>query len=80
MKNYIEEFETPNSRWQRMLSACEEGILYCDGYVCQDGRKLYREEYEINIMNEMYGAPSAALRQYFKDTMKEEFLKYWETI
>lgn len=72
--------ESPFNRWTRMENECKEVIYYCDGYICSDESKLYRPDYEIQEMHDKYGDPSPELRQRFKERLKEEYLKYWETI
>lgn len=77
MDSWMEEMETPLDRWARINNECREGICYCDG--CYNNNS-YESKYVLRAMHEKYGDPSPELRQYFKERIKEEFLKYWETI
>lgn len=78
MDSWTEEMETPLDRWVRINSECRDGIYYCDGYYDDDN--TYETKCTLQVMHEKYGDPSPELRQYFKERIKKEFLKYWETI
>ena len=78
--DFITPYDPPWMVWSRAESKWREVILYCDGYVDEDGRQLLREPDEINMIREQYGEPSAELRQMAKNNLKMAFLEYWETI
>ena len=86
MRIWCEALETPYERWERISSRCRKGIWYCDEYMNNT------DQLETDIRSnegkyvpggfpwEVFGMPTEQLKQDLKNELKEEFLRYWETL
>ncbi len=83
-----EKYETAPERWCRLRSKYLRGINYCDMYIGKQAKldeDMKSKSWERMVIIdgdpfEEYGYPTQQLRQELKEKLKDEFLRFWETI